>query len=59
MTNQDTSYISVLETLENLKTTLKTDSNNVPAKLTLPTYATSSLFINLMLINQHIFYVVF
>ena len=35
---------------ENPETSLTTESNDLPAKLTFPTYPSSSLLINLMLI---------
>ena len=38
---------------KNLETTYKTESNYLPAKLTLPAYPTSSLLINVMLILFH------
>ena len=51
-------YISILETLEKIEASLTTESNDLLAKLTLPTYLRSSLFNNLMLtflFNQHLF----
>ena len=51
-------YSAQAKPWKNLKASLTTESNDLPAKLTLPTYPRSSLLINLMLIflfNQHIF----
>ena len=58
-TNQDTSYINVLEHWKNLERSLITESNDLPAKLTLPTYPTPSLHVNFFLFIPHIFCVAF
>ena len=51
-------YISILVTVEKIEASLTTESNDLLAKVTLPTYLRSSLLNNLMLtflFNQHLF----